>query len=155
MRKNKMMILLFSVLFILSGCSSSNVPLLDDKINPDDIDRIQVVLAMGNPDYGADSKIITDRGEIQSMVEAFNYASLGEQATRDDVPPSFNSMYLFFSDDLLIHQFYFNGNYTGLIHLNTTWHFVSYVDRTPFQLYQESIAPVIVVDLDFNEMERP
>jgi len=147
------MILLLSVLFVLSGCNSSNPPLLDDKINPDNVDAIQVVMSMGSPDFGADSKIITDRDEIYNMVEIFNHATIGAQA--HDVPPAMSSFYLFFSGDTLMHHFSFSFNDARLISLNSRWYNIYYLDQTPFQLYLLSTAPTIVVDLYLNEMERP
>ena len=154
MRKIIAVIIILSIVFAFAGCSSSN-SLLDNKINPNDIDRIQVMLAMGNPAYGADSKIITDRDEIHAMVDAFNYATIGERVGYMDVGVSFPSIYYFFGNDTLMYQFFFNGNDTRRIWLNNNWYWIYYVDKTPFELYWESPAPVIVVDEDLNEMERP
>ena len=52
---------------------------MDNQIDPDEISQIQVVLAMGDPEYSARSKIITDRNEIESMVNAFNAATIGDE----------------------------------------------------------------------------
>ena len=144
MRNIMRVVILFSMIFILSGCNSST-PLLDDKINSDDIDTIQIVRAWGNPFYGANSKIITDRNEIESLVHAFNYATIGS-VVRDAFLGT-TSTYSFYSGDTLIYVFSFWGDSTERIWLNTGWHYIYYDDQTPFELYLASSAPEIMVDI--------
>ena len=136
------------ILLLLSGCSNNSNALLDEKINPDDIDTIQVVLSMGNPVYGADSKIITDRNEIEAFVRAFNSAELGDTVISE---PGFHSIYYF----LLIHRFIFNHNDTFGILWNSEWRHISYDGKTPFELFRASTASIIVVDENKVEIERP
>ena len=146
---------LYSLASLYLQAAALPIRFMDAGINPDDIDRIQVVLAMGNPAYGANSKIITDRGEIQALVEAFNHATLGDRVDFIDVAIAFHSVYYFFGDDTVMHRFVFNANDTERIRLNDNWYWVYYADKTPFELYLESTAPEIVVDEDLIEMERP
>ena len=151
MRKNIVIILLFCVLMLAAGCSSSNY-LLDNNIDPNSIDKIQFVQAMGNPTYGADSRIITERSEIASLVDAFNGAVVGDEIGHD---VSLHSTILFFSGDIVAHQFFFNGNDTERVLLNSRFYSVRYPGLTPFELYLESTAEVIVVDENLVEIERP
>ncbi|MDR2183666.1 MAG: hypothetical protein LBE55_05780 [Clostridiales bacterium] len=154
--KRKILVGISSIMLLLmfSGCSTSNA-LLDDKINLDDIDAIQVVLAMGNPAYGADSKIITDRNEIDAFVRAFNSATIGDEVDPLNVGIGFHSSYYIYSGNSLVHQFRFNVNDTSVIWWNEGWHYIYYDGNTPFELFQISTAPVIVVDENRVEMERP
>ncbi len=53
MKKFKLIVAAFFIVAMLSGCSSDR-KLLTEKLSPQEIEVIQVVLAMGNPEYGAD-----------------------------------------------------------------------------------------------------
>jgi len=139
---------------MLAGCSSST-PLLDSPINPDEITRIQFAQAMGNPTYGADSKIITERGEIETLVAAFNGAVVGGEAAWENLGIGFHSTIVFFSGDAIAHQFFFNVNNTEAVLIDSRFHYVEYPGMTPFELYLQSRAEVIVVDEDLVQMVRP
>ena len=154
MRKYKLIAFVFGVLLMLAGCNSSN-SLLDSTIDPNDIDRVQFVQAMGNPAYGADSKIITERSEITRFVEAFNGAVVGDEVSQEDLGTGFPYTILFFSGDTIAHQFFFHVNNTEWVFLNSSFYYVEYPNLTPFQLYLMSNARVIVVDENLVEIERP
>ena len=156
MRKSKIIILLLSVFvfLILVGCGSSDL-LLDNTINPDEIDKIQFVQAMGNPVYGADSKIITERSEIAWFVHAFNGVVVGDEVRQENIGIGSHATIRFFSEDAIVYQFFFNVNDTGKLFLDSRFYYVEYPDLTPFELYLKSSAEVIVVDENFIEMERP
>ncbi|MCL2527035.1 MAG: hypothetical protein FWE42_01355 [Defluviitaleaceae bacterium] len=152
MRKNGMIILLIVVLMVLVGCSSSNTL---SAIDPGDIDKIHFVQAMGNPAYGADSKIITERSEIAAFVAAFNNAVIGDAAVQE---VGFHATILFYSGDEVAYQFFFNVNDTERVLLNSRYsrfYYVEYPGLTPFELYLASSAEVIVVDENLIEIERP
>jgi len=107
MRDNKIAFILFIVLvfilfivLLLSGCRSQ-ASILDNHINPDDVSQIQAVLAMGNPEYGARSKIITDRNEIESIVNAFNEVTIGDEVNDDDFHVALPSRYNFFTGETI------------------------------------------------------
>ena len=154
MRKYGIVILLLGVLLISAGCSSSN-SLLDRAIDPADIDKIQFVQAMGNPAYGAYSKIITARNEIAAFVDAINGAVVVDVAIQE---LGFHSTLLFFNGDDVLFQFFFNVNDTERVLHNSAYsrfYSVEYPGLTPFELYLASSAEVIVVDEDLVEMERP
>lgn len=138
-------IVLLIAIFMLWGCGSAKA-LLADKINAAEIDRIQIVLSMGNPVYGAASKIITNRKEIQKMVEAFNHATRGKVVKEGDIGIAFPSSYLFSRDGVVRYEFSFNGNDTQRIWLDGQYYSVEYADDTPFELYQASGAEEIIVD---------
>ncbi|GAA0180907.1 hypothetical protein SH2C18_35200 [Clostridium sediminicola] len=72
------------MIFTLSGCNSTK-DLLTHKIEANDIDKIQIILAMGNPEYDAKSKIITEKDEISSLVDIFNKATIGKKIEDDDI----------------------------------------------------------------------
>jgi len=110
---------------------------------------------MGNPAYGANSKIVTARSEIARFVDAFNGAIVGDEIRLEDMGIGFPSIIIFFSGDTIAYRFGFNVNDTERVFLNSRLYYVEYPDLTPFELYLESSAEVIVVDLDLNEMERP
>jgi len=163
MRTNKIVFILFVILLTLSGCNSQ-VYLLDSPINPDDVTRIQVILAMGDPKYGARSKIITDRTEIESMVNAFNELTIGDQVDAGDFHDVSVSHYYFFTnaiddtdevDEIITDHFIFNGNDTERISIRKDWYWVEYANQTPFELYQASSAIEIIVDENRIEIQQP
>lgn len=140
------------LVLVATGCSRD---LLSEPLDAGEIDQIQVVLAMGNPEYGADSKIITDRGEIEGLVNAFNGATLGDRVQDRDLGVAGASRYYLYSEGSLVREFVFNANDSERIWYNSKWHYISYPDEKPYDLYRASEADVIVVDEDLNEMERP
>ncbi len=133
------------MLIVLSGCNSRKNKLLKEKMNVDEIDKIQVVLAMGNPKFGADSKIITDRNEIMEMVECFNNATVGEEVDDMDVDVSFTSNYYFYNGDNILIEIFFNGNKTDKLVLNSKFYYMEYSNDTPYELYKKSNAEAIKV----------
>lgn len=153
MKKIWFMIVILAVACMLYGCNSDKV-LLNDKIKPDDIDKIQIMLAMGNPEYGADSKIITDKDEIREIVDAFNNAAIGSEVKNSDIHVSTPSSYYFYSGNSLIHQFSFNSNDSMRIWRNQKCYYVEYPDKSPYELYQKSNAEIIIVDEELNELKN-
>ncbi len=154
-RTVKRLVLLTIAVLLVSvptGCSNK---LLSEPLDAGDIDQIQVVLAMGNPEYGADSKIITNRSEIEGLVNAFNGATIGDRVRDADLGVSDASRYYLYSEGAVVRQFVFNGNDSERIWFSSRWHYINYPDEKPYDLYRASEAEVIVVDEDLNEMERP
>ncbi len=129
--------------------------LLDQPLEAAEIDRIVAVMAMGNPAYGADSKTVTNPGEIAAFVDAFNQAVVGARVKDVDLAVAGASRYFFYRGDALIREFAFNGNDSERIWYGSGWHYVFYPGGRPFDLYLASEAHVTVVDEDLNEMERP
>ncbi len=136
------------------SCTSSP-SLVSPPLDPESIDEILVVLAMGNPDYGADSKRITDPDEIRRMVGVFNGATLGRRVRDIDLAVADTSTYYFYRDGERVQSFIFNGNDSERIAHQSRWHWVHYPAAKPFDHYRASEAEVIVVDEDLEEMERP
>ena len=136
------------------SCTSSP-SLVSPPLDPESIDEILVVLAMGNPDYGADSKRITDPDEIRRMVGVFNGATLGRRVRDIDLAVADTSTYYFYRDGERVQTFIFNGNDSERIAHQSRWHWVHYPAAKPFDHYRASEAEVIVVDEDLEEMERP
>jgi len=65
------------------------------------------------------------------------------------------SRYRLYSDGVLVEEFIFNGNDSERIWYRSGWHYISYPELKPYELYRASEAAVIVVDEDFREMKRP
>lgn len=154
MKKINIILIIFLIIFTISACSSSK-SLLNDKIEARDINKIQIVLAMGNPKYGAESKIITDKNEISQIVDAFNNAVIGKKVKDDNIVISDTSQYYFYMDDTLVHKFSFNGNDSERIWYNSDWYYINYSHKKPYELYKSSLEEIIIVDENLNEMERP
>lgn len=154
MKKINNIFAIFFIICMVSGCNSDK-SLLTNKINVNDIDKIQIVSAMGNPEYGAESKIITEKNEIRLLVDSFNNAVIGDKVRDDDVAVSDVSQYYFYSKNTLIQQFSFNGNDSERIWYNSNWYYVNYTDMSPYKLYKSSVAEIIIVDENLKEMKRP
>lgn len=140
---------------LLVSCNNSSKDLLSDKMDADDIEKIQIVLAMGNPLYGADSKIIMDSSEISTLVDTFNNAVLGKKIKDDDLAIGFCSYYYFYNGDTLVNKFIFNSNNTNSVLIKRDYYEVTYPEKTPYELYRSSTADTFVVDENLKEMERP
>jgi hypothetical protein len=149
-----LLLLAFMPALALFGCSSPG-ELPAEKLSAADIDEIQVVLAMGNPEYGADSKIIREKDEIEEIVDAFVGATIGVKVAKEDEAVSDTSKYFFYSEGSLIEEFYFNGNDSERIWHDSAWHYISYPGQSPYELFRSSGAEIIIVDENFEEMERP
>lgn len=145
MKKINIIVAIILIIFTLSGCNSTK-DLLTHKIEANDIDKIQIILAMGNPEYGAKSKIITEKDEISSLVDIFNKATIGKKIEDDDIVCSDASKYYFYSKDTLVQQFFFNGNDSERIWYNSNWYYFNYTDKKPYELYKSSVAEIIIVD---------
>lgn len=147
--------MLLTILIMFTGCSEKQ--LMNEQIESNNINKIQVITAMGNPIYGADSKIIIDTNEIKLFVDTFNSATIGKKVNDDDIGVGSVSYYYFYSNDQLLAGFAFNVNDTNVIWYDNNYCYVNYDEnlKTPFELYQNSNAEVIVVDENGNELERP
>lgn len=140
------MIILFLLLmiYILFKYNSSK-KLLDNRINSDNIDAIQFVFTGGDPRNGYASKIITDRDEITRIIYAFKNATVGKRVEPRE--GGYTKCY-FFCDDLIVHQFCFNGIQLNEFRTVTGYYNVQYPEATLYELYGESKAEVIIVDSD-------
>ncbi len=151
------MVILFCLMNLCFTACSTNNELLKDKMDESVISKIQIVTAMGNPEFGSDSKIITDMEEIIAMVRLFNNAVVAKKVDDSDVVIADASYYYIYIDDEEITKFIFNGNDTTRIWFNDTWHYVTYGESsdTPFKLYKDSKAEVMLVDENLNVIARP
>lgn len=131
-------------------------PFLKEKINEEEINKIQVVLAMGNPEYGAESKIITDKDEIKAIIHTFNSAYLKAKVKDDDIVVSNCSTYYFYNDDKVIKKIFFNGNDSQRVFKDLKVYYIDYKDKQkPIEIYKNSKAEEIIVDEQLNKIERP
>ncbi len=139
----------------LIGCQNEMSTLSNFENN--DVDKIVVTLAMGNPEYGADSKTITDSNEINEFIEVFNDGHLGGTVSDDNISIGGVSTYVFSKDEEVIQSFSFNVNDTKIIWHDDEWRDVVYPENSllPYDLYEQSTSEIVVVDVDGNEMERP
>lgn len=147
--------MLLLMLMMFTGCSEKQ--LISEQIESNNINKIQVITAMGNPAYGADSKNITDTKEIKLFVDTFNSAIIGNKVDDGDIGVGSASYYYFYFNDELLARFTFNVNDTNIIWNDNNYYYINYDEnlKTPFELYQNSNAEVIVVDENGNKMERP
>ncbi|MEG0833441.1 MAG: hypothetical protein RSG78_05420, partial [Oscillospiraceae bacterium] len=63
-----LMLCCFAVLFFACGSKKESI----SNFKHEDVDKIQVINSMGNPAYGAESKIITDKKEVADFLDTFN-----------------------------------------------------------------------------------
>ena len=147
--------LLLVCLISLTGCGKKE--LLDEKLDGAEIDKIVVTLAMGNPKYGADCRVITDAAEIGHMLEAFNGAAVGEKVTDGEEWVAGSGSYAFFRGEEKILQLQCNANDPSRIWLKDAFYQIEYPEGmdSPFDQYMDSNAEIIVVDEEGNEMIRP
>ncbi len=118
-------ILIISLLMtILVGCSDKS--LLKEQLVSSNIDKIRIVTAMGNPEYGADSKTITSPDEIKALIDTFNSAKIGKKVREIDLGIGMTSKYFFYSNDEVIAKFEFNVNDTNVIWYNDNYYYVEY-----------------------------
>ncbi|MEG1181623.1 MAG: hypothetical protein RSD39_06305, partial [Oscillospiraceae bacterium] len=146
-----LMLCCFAVLFFACGSKKESI----SNFKHEDVDKIQVINSMGNPAYGAESKIITDKKEVADFLDTFNGGILGQKAKDKDVKIGFSSRYLLYKDEKIIAEYFFNCNDTSLILLNDEYRKVTYANdaKTPLELYESSKSGKIVVDIAGQEMD--
>ena len=139
----------------LSGCGKRE--LVEEKMDVSKIDKVVVTLAMGNPAYGADQKIITDPKEIQDFVFLFNNAIVEEKVDAGEEWVADSGSYAFFSGDEQVLKCNVNGNDPERIWINDAFYEIDYPDdmADPYKMYEKSKAETIVVDENGTPMERP
>lgn len=152
MRNIRMVCVVVLMIFILTGCNKSK-DLVASKMVASEVDKIQVVLAMGNPEYGAKSKVINDKDEINKLVKSFNSATIDKKVNEDDVVIAGTSKYYFYNKEELINEFMFNGNDSKRIWYNSGWHYIKYDDNVPYEIYKSSKAKIVIVDEKLNKMK--
>ena len=114
-------------------------------------------MAMGNPAYGAECKIITDPKEVQDFVFLFNNAEVDEKIDKEDEWVALSGSYTFFSGEEQVAKFNVNANDPERIWINDAFYEIEYPDDMvdPYGLYSYSDAEIIVVDENGQEMIRP
>ncbi len=147
MKKLITVMTLLICLALLIGCQAK-ISLIDEEL--DKVNRIQVVLAMGNPVYGAESKIIED--EIAGFIEAFGLATLGKRVADDDVVVSDTSKYILYNGSTEVYKISFNGNDSTRVWYKGHWYYVNYENQSPYELYKASPADIVTVDEDLHIM---
>lgn len=154
MKKSLLVCGLFCLL-CLAGCGKRE--LLNEKLDASQIDKVVVTMAMGNPDYGAEAKVITDPKEVQDFVFLFNNAEVEERINTGEEWVAGSGSYAFFSGGEQIVKFNVNGNDPERIWINDAFYEIEYPDdmADPYGLYSYSDAEKILVDENGNEMERP
>lgn len=142
---------------LLCFCGCGKRELLQEKMDVSKIDKVVVTLAMGNPAYGADRKVITDAETIQDMVFLFNNAYVEEKVDRGEEWVADSGSYAFFSGEEQVAKFNVNGNDPERIWINDAFYEIEYPDDMfdPYGLYRYSSAERVVVDAYGNRMERP
>lgn len=118
------------------------------------IDKIQVINSRGNPEYGDYSKIITDENEISQFIDTFNNGIIGSKVKEEEVSIGFSSRYIFYKNGEVIADYNFNNINTSDVWWNNECRNIIYDTefKTPFDLYEQSGSPIIIVDQDGNEI---
>jgi len=155
MMKKKLLIFGLFGIFCLSGCGKR--ALLEEKLDVSEVDKVVVTLAMGNPAYGADAKVITDPKEVQDFVYLFNNAEVDEKIEKGEEWVAGSGSYTFFSGEKQVVKFNVNANDPERIWINDAFYEIEYPDdmADPYGLYSYSDAKIIVVDENGQEMIRP
>ena len=118
------------------------------------IDKIQVINSRGNPEYGNYSKIITDENEISQFIDTFNNGVIGSKVKEEEVSIGFSSRYIFYKNGEVIADYNFNNINTSVVWWNNECRNIIYDTefKAPFDLYEQSDSPIIIVDQDGNEI---
>ena len=153
--KKKMLFCGLLCILCLVGCGKRE--LLQEKLNAEEIDKVVVTMAMGNPAYGAECKIITDPKEVQDFVYLFNNAEVDEKIDKEDEWVAHSGSYTFFSGEEQIVKFNVNANDPERIWINDAFYEIEYPDAMldPYGLYSYSDAEIVIVDEYGKQMERP
>lgn len=152
MRKLVGLMLALVCVIVLASCNNNEDSIANFK--EDEIEKIVITLAMGNTEYGADSKIITDKTEIAQMIEVFNSAVLGSIVGEENLGVGATSTYAFYDDEKCLKAFEFNVNDSEILFWGEDPREVIYTDKLPYHLYNESNAETITVDLQGNELSE-
>lgn len=154
MKKN-LLICGFLCMLCLSGCGKRE--LLKEKLDVSQIDKVVVTMAMGNPAYGAECKVITNPKEVQDFVFLFNNAEVDEKIDTGEEWVALSGSYTFFSGEEQVAKFNVNANDSERIWINDAFYEIEYPDDMldPCGLYSYSDAEIIVVDENGQEMIRP
>ncbi|ONI42036.1 hypothetical protein AN639_02700 [Candidatus Epulonipiscium fishelsonii] len=144
-------IVIFCALIIYFGKNETNLA----SINKNEVSSIQIIGTMGNPMYGADSKIIVNREEIKNFVNTFNSGEIGKKVKDTDVMIGFLNKYIFFDGDKVIAEYKFNTNNTNILGIEDEFYYVKYDKNLelPNELYTKSKSPKIVVDINGTPMD--
>ena len=113
-------------------------------------------MAMGNPAYGAECKIITDPKEVQDFIYLFNNAEVDEKIDSGEEWVADSGSYMFFSGEEQVVKFNVNGNDPERIWINDAFYEIEYPDDMvdPYGLYSYSDSKIIIVDEKGNPMEK-
>lgn len=153
--KKKLLICGFLCMLCLSGCGKRE--LLKEKMDASQIDKVVVTMAMGNPAYGAECKVITNPKEVQDFVFLFNNAEVDEKIDTGEEWVTGSGSYASFNGEEQIIKFNVNGNDPERIWINDAFYEIEYPEDmfTPYGLYSHSDAETILVDENGNKLERP
>ena len=154
MKKNLLVCGLVCML-CLSGCGKRE--LLAEKLDVNKIDKVVVTMAMGNPAYGADCKVITDAREVQEFVDVFNNAYVEEKVDKGEEWVALSGSYTFFSGEEQVLKLNVNGNDPERVWINDAFYEIDYPDHMedPYKQYCLSKAETVVVDENGDRMTRP
>lgn len=139
----------------LSGCGKRE--LLKEKLDASEIDKVVVTMAMGNPAYGADCKVITDPKEVQDFVFLFNHAYVDEKIENGEEWVANSGSYAFYNGEEQVMKLNCNANDPERIWINDAFYEIEYPDDMvdPYGLYSFSNAEIIMVDENGNQVDRP
>jgi hypothetical protein len=143
----------FLSLIVLIGCNNQDSTLTLLKLDEEtqSIDKITIALAMGNPKYGTTTKTFIKKDDIAQIIEIMHTAIIKNKVKPEDVVDSGISNYLFYIGDEVVYSINFNGDDSTRVWIGSTLYHVEYVDRTPFELYNESSINEVIIDADTKD----
>ncbi|MEG2608976.1 MAG: hypothetical protein RR964_09945 [Lachnospiraceae bacterium] len=148
-----LVITLTLVMMTFAGCSDKMGSLT--ALDENEVDKIVVTIAMGNPEYGADSKTITDKDEISSFIELLNNSHVGGSPSEDEIGIGGTSTYVFYKNDEIQKTLSFNVNDTKIVWFDKKWRDAVYAEGSlnPYELYEKSKGELVIVNDEGNEMD--
>lgn len=114
-------------------------PLLFRKLDLKNIDSIKIVSSLNKPEYGADTKVITNKKEISLFVNTFNNAIISKKVKNKDIADGSGlTKYYFYNKDKLVRKISLRD--LDKVNIYGYDFYVKYSDETPYELYKNSDA---------------
>lgn len=114
-------------------------PLLFRKLDLKNIDSIKIVSSLNKPEYGADTKVITNKEEISLFVNTFNNAIISKKVKNKDIADGSGlTKYYFYNKDKLVRKISLRD--LDKVNIYGYDFYVKYLDKTPYELYKNSDA---------------
>jgi len=148
--KRVYLIICVIIITLATGCTKDNSN-MSVSIREPNVTKIQIVKAMGNPQYGAESKIFTNEDEVSSLIDAMNNITIEEKVKSGDMGVGDDIDFYYYLDDGTINEFQFRSHNT--IWLAEDLYYISFNGKSIFDIYDSSSTEEIKVDKNLKEMK--